>query len=94
MNFRRAVFVLTVFLLLAGIHLFIAAQNIGLKYQITDLKIQASELSSKNRRLNALASKEENLAAVEKTARKKLGMLYPEKIIYITGSKEAGRAPN
>lgn len=89
MNFRRAVFILVVFLLLAGIHLFVYAQNISLKYEITDLKVKLSELNSRNRQLEARAAREENLAAVEKTAKEKLGMTYPEKIIYIVGSTEA-----
>lgn len=89
MNFRKAVFILVVFLLLSGIHLFIYAQNISLKYQVTDLKVKLSELNSRNRQLEARLAREENLALVEKTAKGKLGMIYPEKIIYIVGSKEA-----
>lgn len=93
-NFRRAVFILIVFLVLAGVHLFIYAQNISLNYQITDLKIKLSELNSQSRSLGGLAAKEENLAEVEKTAKEKLDMIYPEKIIYLAGTKEANPKPN
>jgi len=83
MNFRKAVFILVVFLILSGIHLFIFAQNISLKYQITDIKVKLSELNNRNRQLGSQAAKEEDLAFIEKTAKEKLGMAYPEKIIYI-----------
>lgn len=93
MNFRKAVFILTVFLVLAGIHLFIYTQNIGLKYRVTDLKVRLSELNSGNRQLESQVIEEENLAYVEKVAKEKLGMIYPEKIIYILGTEEANPAP-
>lgn len=94
MNFRRAVFILVVFLILSGIHLYIYARNINLKYQITDIKVKLSELRSHNRQLGSQAAKEENLAYIEKTAKEKLGMVYPEKIIYIDlNSKETSPKP-
>jgi len=89
MNFRRALFILTVFLILSAIHLFFYAQNISLKYQITDLKLKLNELLSQNRSLGSLVSREENLSYIEKTAKGKLGMIYPEKIIYIAGSNQS-----
>jgi cell division protein FtsB len=102
MNFRRAVSILVVFLLLAGVHLFIYAQNISLKYEITDLKVKLSELNSRKRQLASQAAREENLNYVEKAAKEKLKMIYPERIIYIlpstlnqigSGSREAAPAP-
>ena len=92
MNFKSALFMLIVILLLAGTHLFIYAQNISLKYQETDIKIRLSELHSQNRQLGSEVSKSENLAYVEKMAKEKLGMIYPEKIKYIT--RGANLKPN
>jgi cell division protein FtsB len=93
MNFRKYVFVIIFFLVLAGIHLFIYTHNIALKYRITELKIKLSELNSGNRALGSLAAKEENLAHVEKAAREKLGMIYPERIIYILETREGDPTP-
>lgn len=93
MNFRRAVFILVVFLLLAGIHLFVYAQNISLKYELTDLKVKLSELNSRKRQLASQVAREENLGYVEKTAKEKLKMIYPERIIYILPTREAAPAP-
>ncbi|NQT30632.1 MAG: cell division protein FtsL [Candidatus Saganbacteria bacterium] len=87
-NFRQAIFILAVFVILAGIHLFITTQNIGLKYKTTDLKIRLNELLSKNRALGSQLAKKENLKNIEKYAREKLGMVYPKKINYIVISKE------
>jgi cell division protein FtsL len=88
-RFRRAVFTLIVFVILAGIHLYIYTQNIGLKYKITDLKIKLSELRSRNRKLISQVAKKENLPYIEKIAKEKLDMIYPEKINYILVSREA-----
>ncbi|MFA6431425.1 MAG: hypothetical protein WCV91_03475 [Candidatus Margulisiibacteriota bacterium] len=91
MNFRRAVFLLVLFFLLAGVHLLIVAQNINLKYQLTDIKIKLGEITSQNRLIGSSVSREENLAIIESKARSSLGMLFPEKIIYIVDTKEATR---
>ena len=91
-NFRLAVFVLSVFLLLAGSHLFISAQNISLKYEGTDLKVKLNELVSRNWQLGGQVARQENLGAIEKSARGSLGMIYPEQVIYIRASKEASPA--
>ena len=88
-KFRRAVFILIIFVILAGIHLYIYTQNIGLKYKITDLKIKLSELRSRNRKLISQVAKKENLPYIEKIAKEKLDMIYPEKINYILVSREA-----
>ncbi|KPJ63821.1 hypothetical protein AMJ44_13905 [candidate division WOR-1 bacterium DG_54_3] len=88
-RFRRAVFVLIIFVILAGIHLYIYTQNIGLKYKITDLKIKLSELRSRNRRLVSQVAEKENLPYIEKIAKEKLDMIYPEEINYILVSREA-----
>lgn len=88
-EFRRALSILGLFLGLSAIHLFIYAQNVSLKYHLTDKKILFSELSSQNRQLGSMVSREENLSQVEKIAKEKLGMIYPEKINYIFSSKEA-----
>jgi cell division protein FtsB len=80
---RRAVLILSLFVLLAGVHLFIFTQNISLKYKVTDLKIRLSEIQSKNRQLGSQVAKKENLPYIEKIAKEKLNMVYPEEINYI-----------
>ena len=82
-QFRRAVLILLLFVVLAGSHLFINTQNIGLKYKTTDLKIKLSEIRSKNRYLQVQVARKENLKLVEKTAREQLKMVYPQTINYI-----------
>lgn len=82
-KFRKAVLVLIIFVVLAGVHLFIYTQNIDLKYKTTDLKIKLKEIRSKNRELISQVAKKENLPYIEKIAREKLDMIYPEKINYI-----------
>ena len=86
MNFKRALFILLTLLILAGIHLYLNAQNIILNYQSTDLKIRLGELNSRNRQLGSQASRKEDLSYIEKTAKEKLGMVYPQKVIYIGAS--------
>lgn len=94
MNFKLSVTILIVFLVLMVTHLFIYTQNISLKYRITDLKVKLSGLNNANRMLAIQIAGKENLARVENIAREQLGMLYPEKIIYIAaGSKEGFPAP-
>ena len=93
-SFRLAVATIAFFVVLAGTHLFIYAQNISLKYALTDLKVRFNELNSRNRGFASQSAREENLTFIEKTARDKLGMVYPEKINYIIVSREAGRTPN
>lgn len=88
MNFRTSVFIIMVFLALAGLHLLVNVQNVSLKYRLTDTKVKLTEINSRQRQLENQLAKEENLAAIENTARTKLGMVYPEKIIYLTASKE------
>lgn len=88
MKFRQAIFILAIFVALALVHLYIFVQNITLKYKITDLKIKLSEIRSKNRALGSQVAAEENLSRVEKIAKEKLGMIYPQKIIYLEVSPE------
>ena len=85
-NFRKAVAVLALFLALAGTHLFFYAQNMVLTYEITDLKMKRAELNSLTRALGGQAAREEDLAAIEKTAETKLGMSYPADVTYIVMS--------
>jgi len=88
-RFRNAIFILITIVALAGIHLYINTQNIGLKYKVTDLKIKLAEIRSINRQLGSQVAKKEKLSYIEKIAREKLGMVYPEKINYILpGSRE------
>jgi cell division protein FtsL len=82
-KFRQAILVLIVFVALAGIHLYINTQNIGLKYRVTDLKIKLSEIRSKNRLVISQVAGKEDLSRIEKYARENLKMTYPDKINYI-----------
>lgn len=93
MNFRLAVFILATIVILAGVHLFLYAQNVTLKYQLTELKLKLNELVDQNQQLASMVIEKENLAEVEKIAREKLNMIYPEKIIYLIDSKEANPKP-
>lgn len=90
-GFRRAVFILILLVVLAGLHLFVYTQNMSLKYNMTDLKIKLGELRRENRLLGSQIAQKENLSGIEKTAREKLEMTYPEEITYILISKEANR---
>jgi cell division protein FtsB len=86
-KFRKAVFILFIFVVLAGIHLYIYTQNIGLKYRVTDLKIQLGEIVSRNRSLIRRVAEKENLDYIEKYARERLKMVYPEEVTYIAPSR-------
>ena len=83
MNFRKAVAILLLFLAFAAVHLYIYVQNIRLKYQITDAKIIFNELNSQNRLLGSQVSRDENLSVIEKLAKEKLGMVYPDDLHYV-----------
>jgi cell division protein FtsB len=86
--------ILLFFLGLAAIHLFFSAQNISLKYRTTDIKVKLNELKSANRLLNGQVARGEKLDYVEEYARSKLGMVYPEQIIYIVGTKMVNPKPS
>lgn len=88
-NFRRAVLILVIFVGLAGLHLYITTQNIGLKYEVTDLNSKLSKLRSQNRLLGSQVAEKENLPLIEKIAKEKLKMIYPKKMNYILVTKEA-----
>ncbi|MFA5113540.1 MAG: hypothetical protein WC529_04510 [Candidatus Margulisiibacteriota bacterium] len=94
MNFRLATSILAFFLLLAGIHLFVFAQNITLKYRITDIKVKVNELKAVNRQLGSQVARGENLSYVEDYATGRLGMVYPEQITYIVGTREVSPKPS
>jgi cell division protein FtsB len=91
-NFRKAVAILVLFLALAGVHLYISAKNIGLKYRATDLKIKLAELSSLSRTLGSRMSQGEDLGYIEKTAKTKLGMIYPDNVTYIVTDAKGRRS--
>lgn len=82
-KFRRAVLILVIIFTLAGIHLYINTQNIDLKYKATDLKIKLNEIRSKNRNLGSRVAIKEDLSNVERIARERLKMFYPEEVNYI-----------
>jgi cell division protein FtsB len=89
MKFKRAVLILITFVVLSGIHLWIYTQNIDIKYRVTDLKLKLNKLRAKNRLAGLEVAKKENLSYIEKTAKRKLGMVYPEQVNYVVASKEA-----
>ncbi|OGC23005.1 hypothetical protein A2291_00960 [candidate division WOR-1 bacterium RIFOXYB2_FULL_42_35] len=88
-QFRRAVFILVILVILAGIHLSIYTQNISLKYKLSGVKIKLAEIVSQRRLLDSQVAKKENLAYVEKVAKEKLAMVYPKKINYIETAKDS-----
>jgi hypothetical protein len=94
MNFRLAVSVLLVFLLFSGLHLFIFAQNMTVKFRLNEVKIKLAESQSRNRILEVNLARAQTMAEVEKTAKGKLGMVYPTTILYIVGTQEAVPKPN
>ena len=89
MNFRKATLILICVVLLSGLHLFIYTQNIKLKYRANDLKIRLDELRGQNRLLGSRVAEKENLGYIEKFARERLNMIYPDKINYILVTPEA-----
>lgn len=93
-QFRRAVFILVVLVILSAIHLYIYTQNISLKYKLTEIKIELAEIVSQRRLLDSQVAKKENLAYVEKVAKKKLDMVYPQKINYIETTKDSDDSTN
>ncbi|MBN2058494.1 MAG: hypothetical protein JW782_06845 [Candidatus Saganbacteria bacterium] len=88
-NFKQAVLILLVMVALAGLHLYINTQNIGLQYQVTELRSELDELRSANRLLGSQAAAKERLDLIETKALEKLGMIYPEKINYVPATDEA-----
>jgi cell division protein FtsL len=82
-KFIRALMILTVVVILAGIHLYINTQNIALKYEVTDLKAKLAKIKSSNRELGGNVAIQENLPKIEKIAKNKLGMIYPKKMNYV-----------
>ncbi len=76
-------------LILAFIHLFLFAQSVSLKYELTDLKMKFMEIYKKNRYLSSALARLESLQLIEDQATKKLDMIYPENINYIVLSGEA-----
>ncbi|MCU0640627.1 MAG: septum formation initiator family protein [Candidatus Margulisbacteria bacterium] len=94
MNFRLATTTLLFFVFLAGVHLYFYAQNISLKYQVTEIKIRLNEQKNANRQLGGQVARAENLAYVEEYATNKLKMIYPEQVIYIVGTREVNPAPS
>lgn len=89
MKFMQAISVLAAIVFLAIIHLYIYTKNITLKFEVNDLKVKLSNIRSINRQLGSLVAQKESLDRVEKIAKQKLGMTYPEEIIYLETTLEA-----
>ncbi len=88
MKILRAFIILTVFVLLSAVHLTIYTNSIKTGYEIDELKRKLDSIRPENRYLNYLVAKEEALPRIEKAAKGKLNMIYPEKINYIIISTE------
>ncbi|MBU0501710.1 MAG: cell division protein FtsL [bacterium] len=82
-KFRRAILILIIFVILAGIHLAINTQNIDLKYNLTDLRAKSTKLQANNRSLAIEVARLEDLHSIEKLATEKFNMLYPSEINYL-----------
>lgn len=90
MKILRAFAILIIFVSLSVVHLAIYTSSIKISYEIDGLKQRLEKLRSDNRYLSYLVAKEEALPKIEQIARKKLNMVYPEKINYIiVSTKEA-----
>jgi len=94
MKTLRAFVILIIFVLLSAVHLAIYTNSIKTGYEIDELKRKLESLRPENRYLNYLVAKEEALPRIEKLAKGKLNMEYPEKMNYIitsTGESEQTR---
>jgi cell division protein FtsL len=78
-----AVFILIFLVTLAAIHLAIFTKSMEIKYQIEELKQTFNQLHSKNQSLAVEVSKNSAPGRIEKIAREKLNMFYPETIKYL-----------
>lgn len=83
MKMPQFIIVAIVFFLLSIIHLTFNAQNMRANYDVENLKLKRNELYSKNRLLSTKAAQKSSLSRVEKIAREKLKMVYPEEMHYI-----------
>ncbi len=90
MKILRAFAILIVFVLLSVVHLAIYTSSIKTGYEIDELKSKLDKIRSENRYLNYLVAKGEALPRIEKLAKGKLNMVYPDKINYIIISTSEG----
>ena len=88
MKIGRIIIIMSVMLSLATAYLAIHTQNMGIKYEIEELKRKLLSIHSKNRDLRSKTSKLKSLDRIEEIARKKLKMIKPEEINYIVPSTE------
>ena len=86
MRIFRAFLILIIFVVLSAVHLAIYTSSIKTGYDIDELKQKYEKIRSENRYLNYLVAREESLPRIEKLAKGKLNMVYPEKVIYIITS--------
>ena len=93
MKILRAFAILIIFVLLSAVHLTIYTNSIKTGYEIDELKRKLDSVRPENRYLNYLVAKEEALPRIEKVAREKLNLIYPEKINYIITSTGEGIEP-
>lgn len=83
MRIIRPFIFLVIFLMLALVHLAIYTGSIKTSYEIDGIKKELDQIRSDNRYLNYLVAREEALPRIEKIAKGKLNMVYPEKMNYI-----------
>jgi cell division protein FtsL len=94
MKILRPFAILIVFVLLSVVHLAIYTSSIKTGYEIDEVKSKLEKIRTENRYLNYLVAKEEALPRIEKVAKQKLKMVYPEKMNYIIISTGEGTESN
>jgi len=78
---------ITIFLL-ALLHLYIYTKNIGLDYEVKQLKVKLGKLYDDERNLKSIVSGKRSLSRIDNLASKELGLVYPEKMTYVHGVKK------
>lgn len=80
----RSFAIVIVLILLSSVHLSIFNQNIDRSYDIVKLNKKLEALIDVNRFLNYKVAQKESLDRIENIATKKLKMIYPKEIKYMT----------
>lgn len=88
-KYNRLVIMVLAAITLAMVHLYIQNKSIGLNYEYARTKVAFQQLYDQNRDYNNMVGQRSSLERVEKIAKEKIGMEYPENIRYVVGSGEA-----
>jgi len=83
MKILRPFAILIAFVLLCAVHLSISTRSMKTGYEIDELRSKLEKIRSDNRYLSYIVAKEEALPRVEQIAKRKLNMVYPEKVYYL-----------